>query len=65
MPIYALGDLVPDIDPDAYVRVDDFVAALAESPEWEIEVNELRPRPPGAASSHHVDDVVLRATRSR
>jgi len=52
-------------DPDAYVRVDDFVAALAESAEWEIEVNELRTRPPGAASSHHVDDVVLRATRSR
>jgi SAM-dependent methyltransferase len=52
-------------DPDAYVRVDDFVAALAESAEWEIEVNELRPRPPGAASSHHVHDVVLRATRSR
>ena len=52
-------------DPDAYVRVDDFVAALAESPEWEIEINELRPRPPGAASSHHVDDVVLRARRSR
>jgi len=52
-------------DPDAYVRVDDFVAALAESAGWEIEVNELRPRPPGATSSHHVDDVVLRARRSR
>jgi SAM-dependent methyltransferase len=52
-------------DPDAYVRVDDFVAALAETPEWEIEINELRPRPPGAASSYHVDDVVLRARRSR
>ena len=34
-------------DPDAYVRVDDFVAALADSPEWEIEVHEKRPRPPG------------------
>jgi hypothetical protein len=51
-------------DPDAYVRVDDFAAALANSPAWDIEVHEQRPRPPGAASaSHHVDDVVLRARR--
>ena len=34
-------------DPDAYVRVDDFAAALADSPEWDIEVHEKRPRPPG------------------
>ena len=52
-------------DPDAYVRVDDFAAALAESPEWQIEIHQKRPRPPGAASSHHVDDIVLRARRSR
>jgi hypothetical protein len=51
-------------DPDAYVRVDDFVAALAGSPAWDIDVHEKRPRPPGAASaSHHVDDIVLRAHR--
>ncbi len=50
-------------DPDAYVRVDDFAAALRSAPGWTIEVHELRPRPPGAASSHHVDDVVLRARR--
>jgi thioredoxin reductase/SAM-dependent methyltransferase len=51
-------------DPDAYVRVDDFAAALADSPAWDIEVHEKRPRPPGAASaSHHVDDIVLRARR--
>jgi thioredoxin reductase/SAM-dependent methyltransferase len=51
-------------DPDAYVRVDDFVAALAGSPVWDIEVHEKRPRPPGAASaSLHTDDVVLRARR--
>ena len=51
-------------DPDAYVRVDDFAAALADSPDWDIEVHEKRPRPPGAASaSHHVDDIVLRARR--
>jgi len=51
-------------DPDAYLRLDDFAAALAGSSEWAIEVHEKRPRPPGAASaSHHVDDVVLRARR--
>jgi SAM-dependent methyltransferase len=50
-------------DPDAYVRVDDFAAALERDPGWTIEVREKRPRPPGAASTHHVDDVVLRARR--
>ena len=51
-------------DPDAYVRVDDFAAALADSRAWDIEVHEKRPRPAGAASaSHHVDDIVLRARR--
>jgi thioredoxin reductase/protein-L-isoaspartate O-methyltransferase len=50
-------------DPDAYVRLDDVAAALAGSPEWEVEVHEKRPRPAGAASSHHVDDLVLRARR--
>jgi thioredoxin reductase len=51
-------------DPDAYVRVDDVVAELLDSPLWEIEIHETRARPPGAASaSHHVDDVVLRARR--
>ncbi|MGE3619773.1 MAG: FAD-dependent oxidoreductase [Acidimicrobiia bacterium] len=51
-------------DPDAYVRVDDFAAALAGSPDWDVEVHETRPRPPGSASAAaHVDDVVLRARR--
>jgi thioredoxin reductase/SAM-dependent methyltransferase len=51
-------------DPDAYVRVEDVVAAIASSSAWDIEVHETRPRPPGAASaSHHVDDVLLRAQR--
>ena len=51
-------------DPDAYVRVEDFVAVLDQSPDWDVEVHERRPRPAGAASaSHHVDDVVLRARR--
>ncbi len=51
-------------DPDAYVRVDDVMAALTDSPGWYIEVHDKRPRPPGAASaSHHIDDIVLRARR--
>lgn len=60
-PIDTLTDSRP-FDPDAYVAVDDFAAALASSPAWDIEVHEKRPRPAGAASaSHHVDDIVLRA----
>ncbi|MGH3094478.1 MAG: FAD-dependent oxidoreductase [Streptosporangiales bacterium] len=52
-------------DPDAYLRVDDFAAALAASSGWDIEIHEKRRRPPGAASAaHHVEDVVLRARRS-
>ena len=51
-------------DPDAYVRVDDFAEALAQSPAWDIKVHEKRPRPPGGAlASHHVDDIVLLAQR--
>jgi thioredoxin reductase len=52
-------------DPDAYVRVEDFVAELADAPAWEIEVHEKRLRPPGSATAaHHVEDVVLRARRT-
>jgi thioredoxin reductase/SAM-dependent methyltransferase len=62
-PIDTLTNSRP-FDPDAYVRVEDFVAALADSPAWEIEVHETRPRPPGSATAaQHVDDVVLRARR--
>jgi hypothetical protein len=50
-------------DPDAYVRVDDFVDAVTNSPDWDVEVNDKWPGPSGAASTHHVDDVVLRARR--
>jgi hypothetical protein len=51
-------------DPDAYVRIDDFAAALAGSPGWDIELHEKRPRPAGAASAaQHVHDIVLRARR--
>ena len=51
-------------DPDAYVRVEDVVKTLERTPGWQIELHEKRPRPAGAASSHHVDDVVLRARRT-
>ena len=50
-------------DPDAYLGVDEIANALADAPEWKIELHETRPRPLGAASPHHVDDVVLRARR--
>lgn len=50
-------------DPDAYVGVEEIAAAVKDDDAWEVEVLETRPRPPGAASSHHVDDVVLRARR--
>jgi SAM-dependent methyltransferase len=62
-PVSATADNRP-VDPDAYVRVADFAAALLDAPAWEVQVYDKRPRPPGAASaSHHVDDVVLRARR--
>ncbi len=50
-------------DPDAYVRVEDVARALAADSDWDIEVNGPRSRPPGAISTHHVDDIVLRARR--
>jgi SAM-dependent methyltransferase len=50
-------------DPDAYVGIDELAARLGEDPGWTIDTHETRPRPPGAASTHHVDDVVLRARR--
>ncbi len=50
-------------DPEAYVGIDDVAAALAASDDWRVEVHETRPRPAGAASTHHVADVVLRAVR--
>ena len=50
-------------DPDAYVRVDDVVRVVGGLPDWEVGHHATRPRPPGAASGHHVDDVVLRVRR--
>ena len=63
-PIDTLAHSRP-FDPDAFVRVEDFAAALANSPSWDVELHEKRPRPAGAAASasHHVDDIVLRARR--
>lgn len=51
-------------DPDAYVRVSDFVDVLEASSGWEVEIHETRPRPakPGARQ-HHVADEILRARR--
>jgi thioredoxin reductase/SAM-dependent methyltransferase len=62
-PIDTLAHSQP-FDPGAYAGIHDFAAALADSPAWDVEVHEKRPRPPGASSaSHHVDDIVLRARR--
>jgi SAM-dependent methyltransferase len=53
-------------DPDAYVRVDDVADAIARSTDWHVECHEKRERPSGhIATSHHVDDIVLRARRAR
>ncbi len=54
----------PIFDPDAYVGVADVAAAIADSPDWRVQVHDQRARPHGAASTHHVQDVVLRARRS-
>jgi thioredoxin reductase len=61
-PMRAPGHSRP-FDPDAYLWVEDFAAALAGSPDWDITGHGKRPRPAGAASAHHVDDIVLRARR--
>lgn len=50
-------------DPAAFVGVDEIAAALAADPAWRVELHETRPRPAGAATGHHVHDVVLRAVR--
>jgi SAM-dependent methyltransferase len=53
------------LDPADYVWPT-MVAALLDG-DWEVEVDELRPRiaPDGGAGSHHSEDVVLRARRLR
>jgi SAM-dependent methyltransferase len=48
-------------DPSAYIQPPDIARQLDDG--WTIEVHEDRPRPPGANTTHHVDDVVLRARR--
>lgn len=54
----------PPFDPEAFLHIDDFLAAVKDSPDWTIEVSEKRPRPAGSASgAHHADDLVLRARR--
>lgn len=55
---------VRPFDPEAYVRVEDFTAALEDSPEWTIETRDKRDRPAGSATAaQHVHDLVLRARR--
>lgn len=57
-------DAAPAYDADAYERVDDFAAALAESGDWDVQVHDTRTRPPGSATADiHVEDIVLRAHR--
>lgn len=51
-------------DPEAFVQIDDLVGAIAERPDWTVEVHQRRERPAGAVSSRHVHDLVLRARRS-
>lgn len=51
-------------DPSAYVGVEEIAAAVTADPAWTIEVHETRPRPAGAVSTHHVDDVIVRARRA-
>ena len=53
----------PIFDPDAYVGVSDVAAAVADAPNWTVQVHDKRTRPHGAVSTHHVQDVVLRARR--
>ncbi|GIJ11197.1 FAD-dependent oxidoreductase [Micromonospora andamanensis] len=50
-------------DPQAYVGIDEIAAEITASGNWRIDVHETRSRPPGAISTHHVNDVVLRAVR--
>jgi thioredoxin reductase/SAM-dependent methyltransferase len=50
-------------DPDAYVGTNDVAAALTGAADWAIEMHEKRPRPPGPISTHHLEDVILRARR--
>lgn len=51
-------------DHEAFVQTAELVAAIAERPDWVIEVHERRERPVGAVSTHHVHDIVLRARRA-
>ncbi|MDZ8201222.1 bifunctional NAD(P)/FAD-dependent oxidoreductase/class I SAM-dependent methyltransferase [Microbacterium sp. SSW1-59] len=50
-------------DPAAFVGVAHIAEALAADGGWRLDVHETRPRPAGAISHNHVEDVVLRAVR--
>ena len=50
--------------PEVSSGVDEIAARSTSAPgTWHVEIHETRLRPAGAASTHHVSDVVLRATR--
>ena len=53
----------PDFDPSDFVMPDDVVARLDDR--WEVEVHEVRDRPPAdlPEDAQHVRDIVLRARR--
>lgn len=51
-------------DGGAYVGIDEIAAAVSHDDAWVLDVLETRERPPGAVSTHHVRDVVLRARRT-
>lgn len=57
-------EVASPFDPEAYVTTDALAESISARADWVIEVNERRDRPAGAASAHHVHDVILRARRA-
>ncbi|WP_026180963.1 bifunctional NAD(P)/FAD-dependent oxidoreductase/class I SAM-dependent methyltransferase [Demetria terragena] len=51
-------------DHHAFIQTDDIATAIDQRDGWTVKVNEVRERPAGAASGHHVLDVVLHAHRA-
>lgn len=53
------------VDHRAHTGTDEIAAVLSADPEWTIDSHRQKARPVGAASTHHVDDIILRAVRRR
>lgn len=51
-------------DHHAFVDTDEIVAAIREREGWTIDATEVRDRPAGAVTTHHIHDRVLHARRS-